>query len=106
MGVSLDIKKGSHFHSSTSLLSAGKSRTGWKQFLSDYRGRLESLPVPDSPPANYFSSLDFTDKDIWTTLFPVAAVFRKKYNNINIKSSQILNEVRDWALDVIRMHID
>jgi hypothetical protein len=42
-----------------------------------------------------------SDKDIWTTLFPIAAVLRKKYRDKYIKSSEILIEVRSWALEVI-----
>ncbi|MBI9106059.1 MAG: motility associated factor glycosyltransferase family protein [Spirochaetales bacterium] len=88
------------------LLSAGRSRTDWKSFLSDYKGRLINLPEPAGSPTVYFSTLDYSDKDIWTTLFPVAAVLRKKYKDTEKSASDILSDVRSWALEVLNMYLD
>ena len=91
--------------SDAKLFSAGISRMSWKLFLNTYKEKLLKLSVPDLPPSRYLSSLDFTDLDIWTTLFPVAAVLRKKYRNTEVTSPQILREVRNWALEVIDMNL-
>lgn len=88
------------------LLSAGRSRTDWKTFLGSYKEKLINLPEPAGSPPVYLSMLDYTDKDIWTTLFPVAAVLRKKYKDTDKTASEILSEVRSWALDVINMYLD
>ena len=89
----------------TPLFSAGKSRSSWRNFLINYKSGISNLSVPDSSPSRYLSGLDYEDKDIWTTLFPIAAVLRKKYRNSMISSSDILKEVRDWALEVIEMNL-
>ena len=91
--------------SDAKLFSAGISRMSWKLFLNTYKEKLLKLSVPDLPPSRYLSSLDFTDLDIWTTLFPVAAVLRKKYRNTEVTAPQILREVRNWALEVIDMNL-
>ncbi len=106
LGETINVYKKEKNVEAFPLFSAGSSRSGWKDFLNAYGKRLESLPVLETNPAVYFSKLEYTDKDIWTTLFPVAAVFRKKYKHMNIDSSFILNEVRIWALDIIKKYLD
>ena len=91
---------------SSSIFSAGVSRTSWKKFLISYKEKLSKLSVPDVPPSRYLSSLEYADLDIWTTLFPVAAVLRKKYRDTDTTSSQILREVRNWALKVIELNLN
>jgi len=91
--------------STPEIFSAGMSRTSWRSFLTSYKKKLLNLSVPDSPPSRYLSGLDYTDLDIWTTLFPVAAVLRKKYRDSEITSTEILREVRNWALDVINLNL-
>jgi len=88
------------------LLGAGKTKTDWKSFLITYKEKLSNLPDPAGAPPVYFSKLDYTDKDIWTTLFPIAAVLRKKHRDTSKSSSDILRDVRTWALDVINMYLD
>ena len=92
-------------NTSTSILSAGRYSTDWKSFLSSYKEKLLNLPVPEGSPTVYFSKLEYPDKDIWTTLFPAAAVLRKKYKETGRSSSDILIEIREWALDVISMYL-
>ncbi|MDC7124640.1 MAG: DUF115 domain-containing protein [Spirochaetales bacterium] len=105
LGVDIDITPKEKVIHEPSIFSAGESRSSWKEFLNIYKQKLKNLTVPDLPPSRYFSSLDYTDKDVWTTLFPVAAVIRKKYRDENIKSSVLLSDVRDWALDAIDQHL-
>jgi hypothetical protein len=92
--------------STRNILAAGRSKTDWKSFLSNYKENLIKLPNLSGSPTVYFSKLDYTDKDIWTTLFPIAAVLRKKYKDTDKTASDILHEVRSWALDVINMYLD
>ena len=111
MGEKINIPGGSaapvnpESRSFSRLFSAGKPTTDWKSFLSTYRKKLSELPVPEDPPSVYFSGLEFPEKDIWTTLFPVAAVLRKKYRETGITSAEVLMEVRSWALDIIDRYI-
>ena len=93
-------------NSSVRLFAAGDFSEDWRSFLSSYRKRLQGLPSPSGSPAVYFSQLDFPEKDVWTTLFPVAAVLRKKYMKRGVSSAVILKEVRSWALDVLSLYLE
>lgn len=106
LGEPINVPAKKSVGSSTELFAAGVSRSSWISFLSVYRAKLENLSVPDMPPSRYLSSLDYTDLDIWTTLFPVAAVLRKKYKNTAITAPEILREVRKWALEVTDLFTD
>ena len=92
--------------SQSTMFSAGRCRSDWKSFLSAYKEKLNNLSEPDSHPSQYLASLDYTDKDIWTTLFPIAAVLRNTYRDTEIKSIEILHEVRSWALGIIDLYLD
>ncbi|MDC7227494.1 MAG: DUF115 domain-containing protein [Spirochaetales bacterium] len=102
--ISVPVKKPAS--PSSQFFSAGVCRTSWREFLSSYKTKLKNLNVPDIPPSRYLAGLDFTDLDIWTTLFPAAAVLRKKYRDTDITSPEILREIRKWALDVIEQNLD
>ncbi len=106
MGVKLNFTERKKRKEVPEIFAAGKASTSWQLFLSSYKTKLENLSVPASSPASYFSSLEYSEKDIWTTLFPVAAVFRKKNQNTKMRSSDILNEVKEWALEAINHHLD
>ncbi len=105
LGEKINTPVNTQHSSEVSLFAAGNSRTDWRNFLRSYKDRLINLNVPDTPPSNYFSMLEFTDKDIWTTLFPAAAALRKKYKDVEIKSSDILMETRGWALGIINRYL-
>ncbi len=107
-GEKLEIIQNPNKHTSnfTSFFSAGKSRSSWYDFLENYRKKILDLPEPAEPLSLYFSMLDFTVTDIWTTLFPIAAVYRKKYRNSNFSSSEILRKVRLWALEATGIYLN
>lgn len=83
----------------TTLISAGKASVGWKEFLDDYVGRLESLPPLNGPPQDYLSDLCIEDKQAWATLLPSAATFRETSEN----GPKAVEEARQWTLNRIRM---
>ena len=88
------------------LFSAGKTTCSWTLFLKNYLKALNELKVPDVPPIRYFSFLNYKEKDIWTSLFPVTAAIRKNKKNQAIKSSELLNEVKTWAIEIVKRHLE
>ena len=105
LGEEINVPPVRRLKNEPEFFSAGAYKENWRSFLHNYRKRLENLTVPDSSPVNYFSSLDYTDKDAWTTLFPIAAALRQQYKDTEIKPSLLLNHVRTWALEKIDQYI-
>lgn len=105
MGEKITVPVKNYINVNPQFFSAGSSKESWKFFLEKYRKKMQDLEVPDSHPVNYFSSLEFSDKDIWTTLFPIAASIRNDHDHY-IQPSILLNEVRSWALKRIDQYIN
>lgn len=105
LGESISVPKKIFTKAPLEFFSAGKTKETWDYFLSDYRKKIESLIIPDSSPIKYFSSLDYRDKDVWTTLFPIAASLRNSENEKYLKPSTLLEDVKVWALSKIDQYI-
>ncbi|MCK4541042.1 MAG: motility associated factor glycosyltransferase family protein [Spirochaetales bacterium] len=84
-----------------SFFSAGPSSSSWCQFLTQFRDNLKNLQIPDCPLAKYLWELSPENRDIWTTLYPAAATQRKKYGTQPVSGKFILEEVKDWTIDVL-----
>jgi hypothetical protein len=79
------------------MLSAGPVTTGWRQFLEEYAGRLESLPPLNGPPQDYLAELGTENRQAWATLLPSAATFR----NISPDGPAAVEAARKWTLERI-----
>lgn len=85
--------------------SAGSAECGWREFLKTYRKGLAALPRPEDPLAAYFESLTPAERDLWTTLFPAAAVFRRNLGRDSVPGAAVLSDVRSWSLDILRRYV-
>ncbi|MBN2050985.1 MAG: motility associated factor glycosyltransferase family protein [Spirochaetales bacterium] len=85
--------------------SAGKPECPWREFLADYHRGLTQLPEPFDPLASYFEALSAGEKDLWTTLYPAAAVVRKSRGKDSPPGAAILSDVRTWSLDILRHYL-
>ncbi len=75
-------------------LSAGGPMKSWQDFLNDYIRRLEALPSLVGPPQDYLAALAAEDRQVWATLLPLAASFRKLSEN----GPQAVEKARLWTL--------
>jgi len=80
------------------VLSAGPVTTGWKEFLDEYAGRLESLPPLNGPPQDYLAELGTENRQAWATLLPSAATFRADSED----GPSAVEEARQWTLKRIK----
>jgi len=85
--------------------SAGSPECSWKKFLQTYRSGLADLPKPGDPLASYFESLSPAQRDLWTTLFPTAAVFRRNIGKNSLPGAAILSDVREWSMEILRHYV-
>jgi len=83
------------------LFASGRPLISWKDFLTDYYEMLFSLPGPESPFNRYFGNLSKKEREIWTTIYPVCASFRKDFRENNISTPDILMMTRQWCLEII-----
>lgn len=99
--VNIDIKpKQILFNNITTIFSGARAKMGAYEFLSDYKSRLESLPVPKTNIAQYNFELDNEQRIIWVTLLPVAAALkqREKITTTNI----LISRVKDYCINEIK----
>ncbi len=87
------------------VFSAGSPTGNWDDFLLDYKKRLLSLPEPEEPMAQYLSQLNPGEKDLWITLYPAAAAFRRENNTFQFSGSEILKYVREWSISILERYI-
>ena len=85
--------------------SAGKPECDWIEFIRTYKKGLTKLPKPTDPLAAYFESLSPGEKDLWTTLFPAAAVFRRNLGKDTLPGAAILSDVRSWSLGILDHYV-
>ncbi|HUX41197.1 MAG TPA: 6-hydroxymethylpterin diphosphokinase MptE-like protein [Rectinemataceae bacterium] len=88
------------------LFTAGAARLGAEAFLLNYARLLAALPLPTEPAAVYLGSLDHEKRDLWTTLLPTAAAFRRASGRDRHASAELLERTRSWALEEIDEALD
>ncbi|MDF1568571.1 MAG: 6-hydroxymethylpterin diphosphokinase MptE-like protein [Spirochaetaceae bacterium] len=76
------------------MLTAGPVTVGWKDFLQDYRRRLENLPSLSGPPQDYLEELEPENRQAWATLLPSAATFRSESPD----GPAAVEKARQWTL--------
>lgn len=82
----------------TSILSAGPIKSGWRDFLADYRNSLESLPPLSGPPQDYLEGLAPKSRQTWATLLPSAATFQNGLQD----GPMAVEKARLWTLERIK----
>lgn len=85
------------------LVSAGPTRQNWRTFLETYRDQVRALPEPEQPFARTLAQADSAARDVWTTLYPVAAAVRRE--RVDAPLNAVLAEARAWCLSVIRRRL-
>ncbi len=85
--------------------SSGSASSSWDVFLREYSQKLKKLPKPEFSFKNYYQSLSKKEKELWTTVFPVCASFRKDHKDIKLSISDILEESRTWCIKEIDKYI-
>jgi hypothetical protein len=83
------------------IFAAGTSSQDWRDFLSSYGKSLKNLPPPFNPVMSYIHNLSRAEKDLWTTILPVSAVFVKDFRREKPSAPELLNLSRAWTLETI-----
>jgi hypothetical protein len=83
------------------IFAAGTSSRDWRDFLAFYGKSLENLPPPSDPVMSCIQNLSKAEKDLWTTLLPVSAVFAKDLRREKPSAPEILGLSRAWTLETI-----
>jgi len=83
------------------MIAAGKPLTDWRDFLNSYEKELTSLPKPTEPFVKYFSQLEPHRKDVWLTLLPAAAAFRREIGSVK-PGVELLKMVHSWSRETLR----
>ena len=77
-----------------SILSGGPIKTGRRDFIGDYRRRLEELPRFSGSPRDYLAGLSPENRQVWATLLPQAAGFRERC----IDGPSAVEQARNWTI--------
>ncbi len=88
------------------LFSSGSPKMSWDIFLENYKESLEALPDFKNQYNRYFLSLSKKEREIWTTIYPVCATFRKELKEENLSAPQILSITRKWCIKEIEKTIN
>ena len=94
-----------NYNENPMFFSSGKNSCSWKTFLENYKEKLKILPSPDISFNSYYQSLTKKEKELWATVFPVCASFRKEHKDDNLKIKDILNESKKWCIDEINKYL-
>jgi hypothetical protein len=71
-------------------------RVGWRAFLGEYAEQLEALGEFGEDAGSSFHGLPAADRELWVTLFPVAAQVVLEFSGMT--GGRAVNEARRWAL--------
>jgi hypothetical protein len=83
------------------IFAAGASSQSWKGFLAFYAESLKNLSAPANPVMPYIQNLSKEEKDLWTTILPVSAVFVKDLRQEKPSAPELLCLSRAWTLETI-----
>jgi hypothetical protein len=90
----------------STLYSAGRAKSDWKDFLCTYMDNLQELSPPKEPVAKYLVDLSPHERDLWFTLLPAAAALQREKLDHQSKGSIILNEVHAWSMAVLDHYLE
>ncbi|TFG84904.1 MAG: DUF115 domain-containing protein [Spirochaetales bacterium] len=89
------------------MFAAGRSFQSPEKFLSSYLSDLQALPAPPrsgkaSEAALYLDGLEAESRDVWTTLLPAVAAFRREAGAGPSSGKRVLSDTREWSVEVVR----
>lgn len=84
------------------LFASGPARCGYRNFLNEYRQKIEALPDPQQAegPSYYLNALSQDQALIWKTLMPAAAYFRE-FQMSGAPGTEVLAAVHRWSLKTL-----
>jgi hypothetical protein len=82
------------------LFASGKALCTAREFLSDYRRKVEELPEPGENITSYIQKLPETQRMVFTTLLPLAAAIKYRSGAFGIK--ELLSNTQNYCLDEIK----
>jgi hypothetical protein len=88
------------------VFAAGRPFQRPDEFLSAYAADISSLPEPFSHAAAYLDGLGAHEKDVWTTMLPSAAAFRREAGAEPPTPSELLAQTRAWCRTVVKEELD
>jgi len=88
------------------VFAAGRPFQRPDEFLSAYASDIESLPEPFSHAATYLDGLGAHEKDVWTTMLPSAAAFRREAGTKPPGPFELLVQTRAWCSTVVREELN
>ncbi|MCL2792366.1 MAG: DUF115 domain-containing protein [Spirochaetaceae bacterium] len=83
------------------LFSSGSPKMAWNIFLEGYKEALMALPDFKNQYNKNFNSLSKKEREIWTTIYPVCATFRKELREENFSTPQILRITKEWCINEV-----
>ncbi len=89
-----------------SVFSSGPLFKSARGFLEDYLDELQGMKRISAPASSFMDTLTHKEKDIWTTLLPVAAAIQREYRDKPPTTEQVLEETRLWCMGIVRSELD
>ena len=83
-------------------VSAGTPYQSSRDFLRAYKNKIAALPEITEPVNEYMNSLSQEEKEVWVTILPTAAQYRKKTDT----GVEAIQNARLWSLELIRRVLD
>lgn len=88
-------------HSKGKLFAAGRSFQKPEEFLTSYAEDISNLPEPFHHAASYLDSLGVHERDVWTTMLPSAAAFRRAAGEFPPEPYELLSKTRLWCAAIV-----
>ena len=82
--------------------SAGSVQSSWQEFITSYRSALLSMKEPYTPVAAYLEGLPPSERDLWTTMYPIAAAMRREREEDSFQAAELLSTVRQWTVKMAK----
>ena len=83
-------------------VSAGTPYQSSRDFLIEYKNKIADLPEVTEPVNEYLNSLTQKEKEVWVTILPTAAQYRKKTET----GVEAIRKARLWSLELINRVLD
>lgn len=88
-------------HAEGKLFAAGRSYQKPEEFLTSYAKDISGLPEPYNHAASYLDGLGAHERDVWTTMLPSAAAFRREAGDRPPEPFELLSKTRSWCATVV-----
>ncbi|MBU0928787.1 MAG: DUF115 domain-containing protein [Spirochaetes bacterium] len=83
------------------VFAAGRPYLKPREFLESYAKDIGSLPAPYGQAASYLDGLGAHEKDVWMTMLPSAAAFRREAGDEPPDPCELLALTRSWCATVV-----